>query len=110
MKQWLISKIPTWILKILVWRNYNFRQKGLVPDQWYWADIELAIRGDKIGFVHKYKERLIISGPKKPVGIPEYLGKEHKPYDSITYKGVPFYYQPCFCNHSIGENCEECKP
>ena len=26
--------------------EYHFRQKGLVPDQWYWADLELWSRND----------------------------------------------------------------
>jgi len=46
MKQWLISKIPTWILSYLVKRDSILRQRGCKPDVWYWADIELWSRND----------------------------------------------------------------
>ncbi len=38
----------------------------------------------------------------------ETLEDEPKPLDSVLYKGVPFFYHPCFCDSSIGENCEQC--
>ena len=33
--KWLISQL---ILKPLIKRNYTLRAKGLLPDEWYWAD------------------------------------------------------------------------
>ena len=37
--------MPTWVLKLLTRRNYRLREAGVLPDKWYWADIELARRG-----------------------------------------------------------------
>ncbi len=131
MKQWLISKIPTWILRYLIWRNYRLYRAGHSRNMLqYWAEVELWWREAQIRmgckpvprnpplFIHKYKERIILS-PEKPVGVPEWLANdsesygykdEPEPLDSIMYKGVPFYYPPCFCDRSIGESCEACHP
>ncbi len=44
----MASLIPTWVLRLLVQRNYRLRADGRVPDEWYWADLALLERG--IGF------------------------------------------------------------
>ena len=40
--KWLIAKL---ILYPLVYRNMRLREKGLLPDKWYWADIKLSSWG-----------------------------------------------------------------
>ncbi len=40
-----IKMIPCFILKLLIKRNYRLRELGRLPDEWYWADIELMHRG-----------------------------------------------------------------
>lgn len=72
MKRWLISKIPMWILRYLVKKNYRLHQASHNPDEWYWADLELNCRGFQVIF-----------GPEKPVGVPEWLAKKHV----RSYKG-----------------------
>ena len=86
MKQWMISKIPTWVLHYWVWRNWRLVCSGH-PRYAFCieADIELRWRelqtslGCKLVprkppfLIHKYKDRLVIFGPKKPVGIPDWL-------------------------------------
>lgn len=80
------SKIPTWVLKYLVKRNMRLRQAGHLPDKWYWADLELFRRditlcpdcysqkdfAEQCPFCYPY--------PQNPVGISEWIGKEHKSY------------------------------
>ena len=95
MRQWLISKIPTWALIYLVSRNYRLRQAGCKRDGWYWADLEISRRDivlcpncfNQIDFAERcpfcYPPVL---GPKKPVGIPEWLAKEPESYG---YKDEP---------------------
>lgn len=36
---------PALFLWILVLRNYSMRQRGLLPDEWYWADEKLLSWG-----------------------------------------------------------------
>ena len=69
MKQWLISKIPTWFLRHLVWLT--------------WANIELWLRAEDRGTT--------VLGPVNPAGVPEWLltnsksyGYEDEPDDQIT--------------------------
>lgn len=89
MKQWLISKIPTWVLRYLVRRNWRLRQASRLLDEWYWADLELFHRevflcsvcyndidlNERCPFCYPP-----VLGSKKPVGIPKWLEKEYKPY------------------------------
>lgn len=98
--RWLISKIPTGVLKYLSWRNIRISLAGHPRNNFsYWADIELGWRKleTRLGYkgiprdmpyhIHEYKKRLVITvGPEKPVGIPEWLGKDHKSYG---YKDEP---------------------
>ncbi len=99
MKQWLISKIPVWILSYLGWRNYRLCLAGHPRNTFsYWADIEFGWRELQISLgcklvprkppllVHKYKERLIILGSEKPVGVPEWLITNPESYG---YKDEP---------------------
>ena len=87
MRQWLISKIPTWVLRCLVWRNFRLHRG------WDWADIELGWRKLEIrlGYkvfpkqmsyrIHEYKNRLVITvGPEKPAGVPEWLLSNPRSY------------------------------
>ncbi len=37
-----------WILGRLVWKNYRLRQAGVLPDEWYWADLALFKRGYQV--------------------------------------------------------------
>ncbi len=37
--------MPSWLLAVLTWRNHRLRERGLLPDEWYWADVELLRRG-----------------------------------------------------------------
>ena len=80
MKIWLRRHTPTWLLRYLVWRNYRLRMAGRLPDDWYWADMELCIRQkqvcDKCGcllvlldFEHK-------CGP--PVSVPKWFVVEKR--------------------------------
>lgn len=89
MKQWLISKIPTWILKYLVKRDWRLRQAGLRPDKWHWADHTLFLRDvylcpdcyNDIGFSAECSLcHPSILGPEKPVGVPEWLGTKPESY------------------------------
>ncbi len=80
MREWLInklphdrvrSKIPTWFLRYLVWRNWRLVRSGHPRyASVSWTDLELAIRRHQIGFVYKYKGRFVVFGPEKPVGVP----------------------------------------
>ncbi len=93
MKQWLISKIPTWLLHYWVWRNWRLVCSGH-PRYAFCieADCELNWRQLQIDLgckliprkpplvVHRYKERLVILGPEKPVGVPEWLANEPESY------------------------------
>ena len=76
MKQWLISKIPTWFLHYWVWRNWRLVCSGH-PRYAYCieADVELNCRGLQVVF-----------GPEKPFGVPEWLAKEP---ESFGYKDEP---------------------
>lgn len=38
------KNLPTWMLRYLVWRNSRLRQAGRLPDEWYWADLDLWLR------------------------------------------------------------------
>ena len=44
--KWLAAKL---ILYPLTYRNYRLREKGKLPDEWYWADILLT----KWGFIKR---------------------------------------------------------
>lgn len=37
--------VPTLALQALVWWNYRQRERGVKPDEWYWADLLLIERG-----------------------------------------------------------------
>ena len=81
MKQWLISKIPTWVLRHLVNRNFR-RRNGVYPDKPYWADLELCLCGILI-CPYCYKD--IKRGEQKhltcwPVGFPEWLAEDPESY------------------------------
>ena len=88
-EQWLISKIPTWLLLYLVKRDFHLRQTGRKPDKWYWADLEISRRDitlcpncfNQIDFAERcpfcYPPVL---GPSKPFGVPSWLGDKHDPY------------------------------
>ena len=76
MKQWLISKIPTRVLRYLVWRNYRLREAGRLPDKWYWADIELWLRVESKG-TSVFPSVL---DTKNPVGIPKWMTEALEPY------------------------------
>ncbi len=71
---WLRRHTPTWLLRYLVWRNYRLRMAGRLPDQWYWADMELCIRQkqvcDKCG---RLLVLLDFDHECNPVGVPEWL-------------------------------------
>lgn len=69
MKQWLISKIPTWFLHYWVWRNCRLVCSGH-PRYAFCieADIELTRRG------------LSVLGPENPIGVPEWLLTNPKSY------------------------------
>ena len=123
MKQWLIKRIPTRILKLLVKRDWRLRQAGRRHDGWYWADCELFLRDvflcpdcyNDVGFAEDCP--FCYPRPEKPFGVPEWLAKEPESYgykdepdDYIMYKGIPFFYHSCLCDHSIGENCDHCHP
>lgn len=42
-----VYQIPKVILQKLLINNYRLREKGMLPDKWYWADIlYLKIYGD----------------------------------------------------------------
>jgi len=43
-----LKLLPTALLKCLVHRNLQLRKKGKLPDEWYWADVELMRRGSYI--------------------------------------------------------------
>ena len=100
MKQWLISKIPTGVLRYLGWRNYRLALAGHPRNLFsHWANLELSWRQlhDNLGLkriarkppllVHKYKNRLVLHfGPENPVGFPEWLVT--KP-ESYGYEGEP---------------------
>ncbi len=58
MRQWLISKIPTWVLRHLVWLA--------------WANIELWLRTEDGG--------IAVLGPVNPMGVSEWLAKEPESY------------------------------
>ncbi|KKN32325.1 hypothetical protein LCGC14_0814740 [marine sediment metagenome] len=127
---WLRRHTPTWLLRYLVWRNYRLRMAGRLPNGWYWADLELCLRK----YITCYCcGRLVILSDRgcdcnPPVGIPSWLGDKHdhygigedekwekhgsskKPLNMVKYRGVPFYYEPCFCDRSIGESCKACHP
>ena len=94
MSIWLRRHTPTWLLRYLVWRNYRLRMAGRLPDDWYWADMELCIRQkqvcDKCG---RLPVLLDFEHECNPVGVPKWLGEEHKPFGSIASKGVLFI--PC---------------
>ena len=36
--------MPTWVLRMLVKCNFRLREAHLLPDEWYWADLELFTR------------------------------------------------------------------
>ncbi len=87
--RWLISKIPTWVLRYLVKRDWRLRQAGRKPDKWYWADLKLFLRGvylcpdccNDIDFAETcpYCNPPII-GPENPVGVPEWLAEDPESY------------------------------
>ena len=124
MKRWLISKIPTWVLRYLVKKDWRLRQTGRKSDKWCWANLALFLRDvylcpdcyNDIDFAEDCPYCTSL-GPEKPVGVPEWLatkpesyGYEDEPDDHVMYKGIPFFYDPCFCDRSIGESCEACHP
>ncbi len=82
---WLRRHTPTWLLRYLGWRNYRLRMAGRLPDYWYWADLELCLRErqvcDKCGHLLLLADRCWDCDP--PVGVPEWLGEEHKPYHVV---------------------------
>ncbi len=100
--RWLL-----WLCQKIRWRKSKW--------QLYHCPVPLSRKGQKV-----LKDRLReLFGLEKPVGVPEWLAKdpesygykdESEPLDSIVYKGVPFFYHPCFCDHTVGENCEACRP
>ncbi len=72
MKQWLISKIPAWVLRYWVWRNWRLVCSGHPRYAFcIQADIELAVRGHTISYT---------LGPENPVGVPEWITEAMKPY------------------------------
>ncbi len=85
------SKIPTWVLRYLVNRNFH-RRHGVHPDKCYWADLELCLRGILICPVcykdikegeRKHTTCLrfdILIGPENPTGVPEWLVKESEAF------------------------------
>lgn len=98
MKQWIIRHLPVWVLRLLKKQD--------------WACLALYCRHDHRLDFGCNCDPLEGEGCEecKPVGVPEWMAEAVKPYDSITYKGNPFYYQPCFCDNNAGENCEACRP
>ena len=95
MRQWLISKIPTWALRYLGWRNVRMALSGHPRKTLfsYWADMELDWRELQISLGCKPVPRKppFILGPEKPTGVPEWLAKEPEscgygdgPEDQIT--------------------------
>ncbi|KKK56050.1 hypothetical protein LCGC14_3068410 [marine sediment metagenome] len=81
MKKWLISKIPTWVLRYLVWRNHRLYNAGHSRNILrYWAAVELARREPPV------------LGPEKPVGFPEWLAKDPESYG---YKDEPDRERSC---------------
>ncbi len=87
--RWLISKIPMWFLRYLVWRNYRLYLAGHSRNiLLYWGQIELYWRELQIGLGCKPVPRKppFILGPEKPVGVPEWLAKEPESYG---YKDEP---------------------
>jgi len=79
---WLRRLTPTWLLRYLVVRNYRLRMAGRLSDDWYWADIELCLRlkmvCDKCGRLLPLLDRCWYCEP--PVGVPYWLGEDHKSY------------------------------
>ena len=51
------DKLMACILYILVCINYWLRGKGLVKDEWYWADIQLLLRGYWVDLEYRLHER-----------------------------------------------------
>ena len=87
MRQWLISKIPTWVLRLLIKRNYRLRGAVLLSDEWYWADLVLAGRDRYVCIdcyhIAEHGEGCFYCrplGPSKPFGVPSWLGDKHDPY------------------------------
>ena len=85
MKQWLISKIPMWVLRYLSWRNAHIYLAGHHYRTlfFYWADLEVSWRQVQITLRCKPVPRC---PPKKPVGVPEWLANEPESYG---YKDEP---------------------
>ncbi len=83
MKQWLISKIPTWFLHYMVWRNLRLFCSGHPRYAFIiWADCEINWRELQISLGCKPVPRKppFILGPEKPVGVPEWLLTNSKSY------------------------------
>ena len=81
MKQWIISIIPTGVLRYLVKRDWRLRQASHKSDKWYWADLELFLRNvylcpdcyNDIDFAETCPYC-------NPVGVPEWLITNPKSY------------------------------
>jgi len=81
--KWLIAKL---ILYPLVYRNYNLRQAGIVPDCWYWADVKLMMWG----FLERDESKFPRTLPSN-IALSQHTFRKRTP---IYFKGVQLEYKP----------------